>query len=718
VTSTRTLTAAILVVGALTAVLVGWFGSGWRAVEREQRTMLDTARAQSSADAAQLAAELVAELEHLRANESQRPSFHYQNLFHDERGASQGWSVVPSPLATGPTEPLVAAHFQIDGQGAVSSPTVNPAAPENNAPQASRDLALLAELSGLRTTLVEPADPVQVAMARGSPAPPVSLAKDNAPPPEPAPAPAGDKPVKIASKPRPKEADVDQKTAAVDPFDGNDKLAYAKKRRPIKAVPEPEPRVEQVDPDVYAQNKSSNEIFVNSRASTGGGSSFGSWSGGSLSNVEQGGGMHQQAQVPVQQQQQQAPALPAPTPHEDPVPASARAALDEPPVEQQAAAPRPRPRPRPAAANPAPQTPPAPVTITIAPLAWRAANLEGAPSLLAVRRVTTPDGQLTQGLVVSSERLRTWVEERDPAVTAALVTSRDRPTLGATAPVVLADVGWWIVVDDAAALAAARSAAAGLRSQFLGRFIPISILAIACALLVVLLTARAEKLARQRERFAAAAAHELRTPLAGIQLYGDMLVDGLGDPAKHRDYARRVAEEASRLGRVVANVLGFSQLERKSLAVRPDTGDVVEAVRAAVERAEPGLIRAGAAIELDAPESAKARFDRDALARILGNLLDNAEKYTRDHEDRHITIAVQAVDKAVEITVADRGPGLPASLRRRRFEPFARGIGDDGPPGLGLGLALSQSLAQAMGGELTWKDQSSGATFVVRLPAD
>lgn len=80
-------------------------------------------------------------------------------------------------------------------------------------------------------------------------------------------------------------------------------------------------------------------------------------------------------------------------------------------------------------------------------------------------------------------------------------------------------------------------------------------------------------------------------------------------------------------------------------------------------------------------------------------------------------MAVKAVDDAVEITVADRGPGLPAALRRRRFEPFARGIGDDGPPGLGLGLALSQSLAHAMGGELTWKDQSPGATFVVRLSA-
>jgi signal transduction histidine kinase len=390
---------------------------------------------------------------------------------------------------------------------------------------------------------------------------------------------------------------------------------------------------------------------------------------------------------------------------EGPVPAQAME-----PVQQQASAPR---APRRPAASSAPIVPAA-VTITIAPLAWRAVVLDGKPALIAVRGVSTPDGQLTQGLVVSPERVGEWLTERDPEAGVALVTAREAPP-GAAAAVAISDVGWWVTVDDTAALAAARRAAAGLRSGFLGRFIPISLLAFACAMLVVLLTARAEKLARQRERFAAAAAHELRTPLAGIQLYGDMLVDGLGDPAKHRDYARRVAEEASRLGRVVANVLGFSQLERRSLAVRPDTGDVVEAVRAAVERAEPALLRAGAAVELDAPEQATARFDRDALARILGNLLDNAEKYTREHEDRTIAVTVRAVPGSVEITVADHGPGLPPSLRRRRFQPFARGIGDDGPPGLGLGLALSQSLASAMGGDLSWKDQDKGATFVVTL---
>jgi len=248
------------------------------------------------------------------------------------------------------------------------------------------------------------------------------------------------------------------------------------------------------------------------------------------------------------------------------------------------------------------------------------------------------------------------------------------------------------------------------------KFVPVALLAIVCGLLVVGVTARSERLAQERARFAAAAAHELRTPLAGIQLYGDMLADELGDPAKHKDYAHRISVEAARLGRVVANVMGVSQLERGALAVRPELGDAVAAVADAIERARPGLERAGATVELVAPAAATARLDRDAVARIVGNLLDNAEKYARGAADRTITVSVAEVAGAVEIAVRDRGPGLPAALRRGRFQAFRRAAGDDAPPGLGLGLALSGALATAMGGGLLPRTVSPGAELVLRLP--
>jgi signal transduction histidine kinase len=196
-----------------------------------------------------------------------------------------------------------------------------------------------------------------------------------------------------------------------------------------------------------------------------------------------------------------------------------------------------------------------------------------------------------------------------------------------------------------------------------------------------------------------------------------MIADGLGDPQKTRDYAKRMSEEASRLGRVVSNVLGFSQLERGNLSVDPSVGSLDVELRALAERAEPALDRAGAALALDVAPELTAKFDRDALARIVGNLLDNAEKYGRDAEDRTIELAARPAGDAVEVVISDHGPGVTEKTRTKLFTPFARGVNADGPAGLGLGLALSQSLARAMGGDLDYRPGAAGgAAFVLRLP--
>jgi len=150
------------------------------------------------------------------------------------------------------------------------------------------------------------------------------------------------------------------------------------------------------------------------------------------------------------------------------------------------------------------------------------------------------------------------------------------------------------------------------------------------------------------------------------------------------------------------------------LSVDAKPGPLGEVLKELAERAEPALDRAGAMLALDVSPDLRATYDRDAVIRVVGNLLDNAEKYGRGAEDRTIELAARTAGDHVEVCVTDHGPGVAQPTKL--FQAFSRGVDADGPAGLGLGLALSQSLALAMGGTLEYRPGSS-TTFVLRLPA-
>ena len=134
-----------------------------------------------------------------------------------------------------------------------------------------------------------------------------------------------------------------------------------------------------------------------------------------------------------------------------------------------------------------------------------------------------------------------------------------------------------------------------------------------------------------------------------------------------------------------------------------------------MRKLEPGLVAAGASLVLVRPSGpVMAKVDADALAQILGNLVDNAEKYSREASDRTITVTVgELPGSGGDVRVKDRGPGLPKA--KGLFRPFARGAPKDGPAGLGLGLALARALARAQGGELVAGEGKGGAELILRL---
>lgn len=241
--------------------------------------------------------------------------------------------------------------------------------------------------------------------------------------------------------------------------------------------------------------------------------------------------------------------------------------------------------------------------------------------------------------------------------------------------------------------------------------------AAAVALGVVL--RKAIELGERRGRFVSAVTHELRTPLTTFRLYSQLLARGQADEQKRTRYAQTLDRESQRLAAIVESVLEYARLGRRTprrRGERHDARDLLARVAPALEgRAE----RAGMTLQLASPPAATVGADADKVERILLNLVDNACKYAGESEDRRITIDAEARDGVLTIGVRDRGPGVPASERRRIFGAFhrARRDQDSASPGLGLGLALSRGLAREMGGELSLAEHPGpGASFELRLP--
>ena len=354
------------------------------------------------------------------------------------------------------------------------------------------------------------------------------------------------------------------------------------------------------------------------------------------------------------------------------------------------------------------------VVIRVRPLRWHTMVLGSGPALAALREVHTPAGVVLQGFAVAPLAVAQWLEAgNQPVRFIPLPPTSDNSI---TAPIGF--TGWVLDLESTELGASATAEARAVISQFRRAFALTAGTVVLAAGAVVLILFQTDRLARQRARFAAAAAHELKTPLAGLLLHAEMLAENLGDPEHRSSYAATVSAEADRLGRVVSNMLDLAQLERATPLVAPRVGDLGPAVEARVERLRSRLEDAGIEVVINTePDLPPALFDADALGQILDNLLDNAEKHTRAVEDRWVRVMVSGDDDRLRIEVADNGPGIPRSQRRTMFRPFDRAEDAVGRPGLGLGLAVARSFAQAQGGELELESNDRpGATFVLTIP--
>jgi signal transduction histidine kinase len=559
----RTALAASLVATAVLIPTGAWYISGSRSARERVATMTAEAVSEVRTSIERHADRLGSRLEALRVDESARPFYHYQNLYHDPRGASQGLAVMPSPLALGPSDPLIWAHFQVDDQGRVSLPTVNEQLPELSTDQG---FAMYCDfIAALQDGMLVPET-----------SHPLS----------------------------------EQERVIV--------LARA----------------------AWEQNLLADSVYATLTGRT----------------IDQ-----------------QAPATDRPRPDDT-------------------------------------------VVIRVGPLRWHSAMIGSSMTLVALREVITPSGTMVQGFALAPEAVISWLDAETLSFTPYEYEGTG-PEPSTMVSVPIGETGWHLVDDAGEAAVVAAAAAESANQSFRRLFAVGATAAIIAALAVVLMVAQTDRLARQRARFAAAAAHELKTPLSSLRLYSEMLAEGLGDPTRGRSYASRIAVEVARLGRVVSNMLDLSRLERGASLVQLTTGDLGEAITTCISRLAPALHEAGMKVTVElATELPEVSFDADAVCQILHNLLDNAEKHTRDTADRQAQVVVEAGEHGVMIAVTDNGPGIPRNQQRKLFQAFSRGDDAAAPAGLGLGLALARSLARAHGGDLTCTSHDQGATFTLTLP--
>jgi two-component system, OmpR family, sensor histidine kinase KdpD len=220
---------------------------------------------------------------------------------------------------------------------------------------------------------------------------------------------------------------------------------------------------------------------------------------------------------------------------------------------------------------------------------------------------------------------------------------------------------------------------------------------------------------RVRTALLAAVSHDLRTPLASAKAAVTSLRSrDIQWDAEDEDELLATADESlDKLARLVDNLLDMSRLQAGALAVFPRPADLSEIVARSLDDLGPAARSVMVDIAEDLPEVA---VDPGILERVIANLIANALRYSPPGRPPALTGSV--LRDRVELRVIDRGPGIPEDNRDQMFVPFQR-LGDtDNTTGVGLGLALSRGLTEAMGGTLEPEDTPGGGlTMALSLPA-
>jgi signal transduction histidine kinase len=282
------------------------------------------------------------------------------------------------------------------------------------------------------------------------------------------------------------------------------------------------------------------------------------------------------------------------------------------------------------------------------------------------------------------------------------------------------DRAWLLVVKNKAG--SLEALVENARIHTLISSVVIFVLLAGSSLMLMLATMRARRLAQQQMEFVAGVSHELRTPLTVIQSTSYNLSQGtIQDPSRVQQYGDVIQREARRLINQIERMLSFAGIQSGRRVYDPQPTNVTEIAERSLAEYAVSFTEGGWQIEqYFAEDLPLVLTDGPALESALKNLFENALKYAAQGKWLSVTACVAHGRKSreVQITVADRGPGIAPKDLPHIFEPFYRGQSVAATTsGTGLGLCLVERNLRALGGSVTVQSApGDGTTFTLHLP--
>ncbi len=237
------------------------------------------------------------------------------------------------------------------------------------------------------------------------------------------------------------------------------------------------------------------------------------------------------------------------------------------------------------------------------------------------------------------------------------------------------------------------------------------------------LTARAAirevRVADMKSDFVASVSHELKTPLAKIQLFADTLKAGRAkSPEKVLEYAEIISNQAGKLSQQIAGILDFGRIEAGGRQYQMEEIDIRAVLSSALASFEHELYQNGFDVELNVPDGeVPVNGSAEGLRQVFENVISNAIKYSG--KNRFLNVTLHAVNGHVQVDFTDRGVGVPKREHAKIFRKFYRSSQSisKSVTGSGLGLAIVEHIVKAHGGRVTVTSvPGQGSTFAIILP--